>query len=163
MQIRRYCSEGESHLMNRNVVPLGTKETESLEMVPKLVRPLEELNKPYSSQWSTSRTYLELLNYFCWANTPTVLLRLSSVCYYPRPECNTQYDMKTKSEKYFLLGKKIKYIITSIFKCAKRYTVFSSCCHFKNLQYFAFWVKHVFKSYTSFSLCNSKCFVVDSK
>lgn len=36
--------------MNRNVVPLGTKETESLEMVPKLVRRLEELNKPYSSQ-----------------------------------------------------------------------------------------------------------------
>lgn len=36
--------------MNRSVVPLGTKETGSMEMVPKLARPLEELGKLYSSQ-----------------------------------------------------------------------------------------------------------------
>jgi len=50
VQIHKHCSEEEIHLMDRSVVPLGTKETGSMAVVPKLVRPLEELRKVYSSQ-----------------------------------------------------------------------------------------------------------------
>lgn len=70
--------------------------------------------------------------------------------------------MKTKGKQYFLLGKKIKYIITSIFKCAARYTVFLSC-HFKNLQYLAFQVKYIFKSYCYFFSMQLKIFYNELK
>lgn len=97
VQKYKYHSEKDMYLVNGHVIPLETKETACMEMVPKVVRPLDGLRKLSSYQWSTSRTYPKLPNYSCWANTPTVLL--NSVCYYPH--CNIQYDMKTKGEKSF--------------------------------------------------------------
>lgn len=56
-------------LININVRHQGPKETGSLEIMPKLVRPSEDLRKLYFSHLNTCKMYHELPNSSCWTNS----------------------------------------------------------------------------------------------